>query len=123
MTSVFPMSISQLANAADTSVYVVRNYTLEGLLECRKSPNNGYGLYEEPALERLRLIRRALDAGLSLCEIRPLIKAIRGRDRQEMVSVIEVLHNKIQASQQRLRNLDQVLMRLPEQPHKYLKTI
>ena len=38
MTSAFPMTISQLAHAADTSVYAVRNYASEGLLEYRKSP-------------------------------------------------------------------------------------
>ena len=122
MTSAFPMTISQLAHAADTSVYAVRNYASEGLLEYRKSPENGYGLYEESALERLCLIRRALDAGLPLCEIRPLIKAIRREDRHEMLRVIEVLHNKIQDSRRLLKNLDEVLMQLPEQPDNYLKT-
>lgn len=122
MRSAFPMTISQLANAANTSVYAVRNYALEGLLEYRKSPENGYGLYDESALETLCLIRGALNAGLPLCEIRPLIKAIRREDRREMVTVIEVLHNKIQASRLLLKNLDEVLMQLPEQPLKYMKT-
>ena len=68
------------------------------------------------------MIRRALDAGLSLCEIRPLIKAIRREDCHEMLRVIEVLHNKIQASRLLLKNLDEVLIQLPEQPDNYLKT-
>ena len=122
MVSESSMTISQLARAADTSVYVVRNYALAGLLECHQSPRNGYNLYDEHALQRVRLIRTAIDAGLLLNEIKPLIQAMRGHNSAEMEAVIKALHRKVRASQQRLKALDKLLDLVPEQQHKYVST-
>lgn len=46
----FPLSISQLANAVNTTVHSVRNYVTEDLLSCCEHTPAGHGRYDRCAL-------------------------------------------------------------------------
>ncbi|RKR04505.1 DNA-binding transcriptional MerR regulator [Kushneria sinocarnis] len=63
------MKVSQLAHQAGVTAETVRHYTRLGLLTPQRNPNNGYQLYDEEALRRLRFIQRARTLGFSLGEI------------------------------------------------------
>ncbi|BBW93793.1 hypothetical protein PS1M3_38800 [Pseudoalteromonas sp. PS1M3] len=52
----FPLSISQLAQAAQTSVHTIRNYALENIIHCEEKTKSGYALYGLCALKRLRIL-------------------------------------------------------------------
>lgn len=55
----FPLTISQLAKAAQTTVHTVRNYVVENLIHCHEHSPGGFALYDQCALNRLRFIRAA----------------------------------------------------------------
>lgn len=71
----YPITISNLAKAADNSVHKVRNYLAEGLISAYSKTKGGYWLFDETALDRLTLIRAAMVSGLRLQEIKPLLSA------------------------------------------------
>lgn len=101
----FPLGISQLANAAQTTVHTVRNYLLEGLLHSHEQTSGGHGLYDQCALKRLRLIRSARAAGLLILDIKPLFFAINEGNEPACGDAIKALHSKIHERQTFLRNL------------------
>lgn len=92
----FPLSISQLAKAAQTTVHTVRNYVIEGLLSCGEHTKAGYGLYNLCALKRLRFIRAARAAGLLIIDIKPLLMAINTDNRNIPDETLNLLNTKIQ---------------------------
>jgi len=92
----FPLSISQLANAAQTTVHTVRNYVTEGLINCVEHTKSGYGLYNLCALRRLRFIRTARAAGLLILDIKPLLISINTEHLNIPEDTINLLNAKIQ---------------------------
>ncbi|MBB0025178.1 mercuric resistance transcriptional repressor MerD [Chitinivorax sp. PXF-14] len=62
-------TVSRLAQEADVSVNVVRDYVLRGLLRPASHTEGGYGLYDAGALERLRFVRALFEAGIGLGEL------------------------------------------------------
>lgn len=74
------VTASGLARQAQVPVYVIRYYTRIGLLRPARDPDNGYQLYAEAHLRRLRFILRAKALGYTLREIRAILEdAERGR--------------------------------------------
>ena len=67
-----------LAALAGVSVDTLRHYERVGVLPAPERSANGYRAYPARALERVRLVRRALSVGLSLAQ---LGRALRERDR------------------------------------------
>jgi MerR family mercuric resistance operon transcriptional regulator len=71
-------TLSKLACDAGVSVHVVRDYVVRGLLRPASHTSGGYGLYDGAALKRLRFVRAAFEAGISLNELRRLCHALDG---------------------------------------------
>ena len=63
------MKVSELARRAEVTAETVRHYTREGLLHPIRDPANGYQLFTQSDLERLRFIQRARTLGFSVAEI------------------------------------------------------
>ena len=63
------MKVSELARRAGVTAETVRHYTREGLLHPTRDPANGYQLFTQTDLERLRFIQRARTLGFSVAEI------------------------------------------------------
>jgi MerR family transcriptional regulator, mercuric resistance operon regulatory protein len=108
----FPLSISQLAKAAQTTVHTVRNYVIEGLLCSSSQTQGGYGLYDKCALNRLRFIRVARAAGLLIMDIKPLLYAINEGNNNACSEAIRLLQSKIDQRQAYLYSLDKQLSEL-----------
>jgi DNA-binding transcriptional MerR regulator len=69
---------SALAKLAGVSTDTLRHYERKGLLAAPRRSANGYREYPQAALERVRLIRRALSVGFTLGE---LARILRVRDK------------------------------------------
>ncbi|EIK44798.1 MerD2 protein [Cellvibrio sp. BR] len=108
----FPLTISQLAKAAQTTVHTVRNYVLENLVLCPEHSAGGFGLYNQCALNRLRFIRAARAAGLLILDIKPLLYAINEGDQQACEAAMRELQTKIDERQAYLQALDSQLSEL-----------
>ena len=74
------MQSGELARLTGVSTDTVRHYERLGLLPRAPRTGGGYRDYPPQALERVRLIRRALSAGFSLTELTSILKM---RDRGE----------------------------------------
>ncbi|HEX5707370.1 MAG TPA: heavy metal-responsive transcriptional regulator [Pyrinomonadaceae bacterium] len=65
----------ELAKAAGVSTDTLRHYERKGVLAAPRRSRNGYREYPAEALERVRLVRRALSVGFTLDELARIIKA------------------------------------------------
>ncbi|MBN8884083.1 MAG: heavy metal-responsive transcriptional regulator [Rudaea sp.] len=68
------MTIGKIAEQAGTTIDAVRYYEEEGLLLPTAKSGSGYRLYDAQAVRRLRFIRRAIDGGFTLAEVRALLE-------------------------------------------------
>ncbi|HKY04809.1 MAG TPA: heavy metal-responsive transcriptional regulator [Blastocatellia bacterium] len=68
----------ELAKAAGVSTDTLRHYERKGVLAAPRRSPNGYRQYPAEALDRVRLIRRALAIGFTLDELARILKV---RDR------------------------------------------
>ncbi len=75
------MRSGELARLTGVSTDALRHYERLGLLSRPSRTAAGYRDYPAQALERVRLIRRALSAGFSLAELTTILKM---RDRGEV---------------------------------------
>ena len=82
-------TISKLAEDAEVSTYVIRDYELRGLLSPCKCTNNGYRIYDEQSLNQLRFVLAGKAAGISLNELAGLCKAIDTQSSKHLQSHIE----------------------------------
>jgi DNA-binding transcriptional MerR regulator len=72
------MRSGELARRAGVSADTIRHYERLGLLKAPPRTQSGYREYPREALDRVRLIRRALAVGFSLSQ---LAEILRVRDR------------------------------------------
>lgn len=66
--------IGELAKAAGVSPDTLRHYERKGVLRRPDRSANGYRAYAPDALERVRLVRRALAVGFTLDELSEVLK-------------------------------------------------
>lgn len=69
-----PMTVEELSRRSGFSANTIRYYTRIGLLTPDRHPNNGYRLFGERDLARIVFVGKAKVLGLSLAEIRELIR-------------------------------------------------
>ncbi len=67
------MMVKELSQAANVSADSVRYYTRIGLLKPERDRNNGYKLFTDTDVKRLRFIRRAQSLGYTLAEIQHIL--------------------------------------------------
>lgn len=77
MASNVGLRSSELARLAGVSTDTLRHYERKGVLERPRRSPNGYRAYSPQALDRVRLVRRALAVGFTLDE---LARILRERD-------------------------------------------
>lgn len=73
-----PLRAGELAKAAGVSTDTLRHYERKGVLPAPRRSPNGYREYPAEALDRVRLVRRALAIGFTLGELARLLKARDG---------------------------------------------
>ncbi|GAA2402582.1 MerR family transcriptional regulator [Streptomyces glaucosporus] len=71
------MRIGELARATGTTPRALRHYEQAGLLPSERAPN-GYRVYDERAVVRVRNIRFLLDVGLTLEDVRVFVPCLDG---------------------------------------------
>ncbi|MET9258021.1 MerR family transcriptional regulator [Streptomyces sp. NPDC003717] len=71
------MRIGELAGATGTTPRALRHYEQAGLIAAERA-GNGYRVYGEGAVTRVRNIRRLLAAGLTLEDVRVFLPCLDG---------------------------------------------
>lgn len=72
------LTIGQVARTSGVTAKTIRYYEHIGLLPAPSRAASGYRLYDQPAVERLRFIRRARSLGLPLRRLETLMSALNG---------------------------------------------
>jgi MerR family transcriptional regulator, copper efflux regulator len=85
--------IGEIADQAGLSTKALRYYEVVGLIDAPDRTANGYRDYSDPVLDRLRFIRCAQAAGLTLGEIRGVI-AFRERGSSPCGHVLDLIERR-----------------------------
>ncbi len=88
------MKIGELARATGLSTKTIRFYEAEGLIPDPPRTNSGYRAYAEQAVARLAFILKAKRLGLSLEEIKGILK-LHDRREPTCVHVRSLLEEKV----------------------------
>src|SRR5213592_175487 len=102
-----PLTIGQVASAADVNVQTIRYYERRGLVPTPRRTAAGYRQYTYDAVARLRFIKHAQELGFSLQEIQELL-GLRVRHGAACDTVERKTRKKIEVVQQRIRHLQRM---------------
>src|SRR5881409_2387018 len=102
-----PLTIGQVAAAADVNIQTIRYYERRCLFPSPRRTPAGYRQYADDAVSRLRFIKYAQGLGFSLTEIRELL-GLRVRHGAACDPVERKTRKKIEVVQQRIRDLQRV---------------
>lgn len=88
-------TVSRLAKEAGFTVHVVRNYTERGLLQASRRTASGYRIYDEQALDRLRLIQAGKKAGVPLGQLEQICHALDEHDGGRLGRCVAAVRTRI----------------------------
>ena len=98
-----PLTIGQVAAAADVNIQTIRYYERRGLFQTPRRTPAGYRQYADDAVARLRFIKHAQELGFSLNEIQGLLGL---RVRHAACDAVErKTREKIELVQQKIADL------------------
>jgi DNA-binding transcriptional MerR regulator len=94
----------ELAKACGVSTDTLRHYERKGVLPAPARAPNGYRLYASRALDRVRLIRKALSLGFKLDELARILK-VRDRGGAPCRQVRDLAAARLSEIEERLREM------------------
>jgi len=106
-------TISKAAHRAGVGIETIRYYQRRGLIEEPAKPVEGYRLYPEQTIARVRFIKRAQELGFSLKEVKTLVelgdeKCLETRDLAVLkLELVETKIRDLQSIEHNLRDLIQ----------------
>jgi DNA-binding transcriptional MerR regulator len=95
------MIVNELARTSGVPPHVVRYYTRIGLLEPVRDGNNGYKLFNQQDVARIRFVRQAKRLGCTLNEIRQIPRDAN-RGRSPCPRVRQIIQRHIEANRCRI---------------------
>ena len=104
-------TISKAAQRAGVGIETIRYYQRRGLIEEPARPVEGYRLYPEQTIARVRFIKRAQELGFSLKEVKTLVelgdeKCLETRDLAVLkLELVETKIRDLQSIENNLRDL------------------
>jgi len=102
-----PMTIGQVARAADVNVQTIRYYERRGLFPEPPRTASGYRQYDQETVRRLRFVKRAQELGFSLKEIDELL-ALRVHHGAACDEVEDRVRHKVARVERMLADLTRV---------------
>ncbi len=99
------MTIGELAGATGIPTKTIRFYEAVGVLPEAERASNGYRVYGEEDVARLRFVKEAQATGLSLDEI-SMVMELRSRGESTCEHVVELLEDHLDTLQHRVAALE-----------------
>lgn len=109
-------TLSQLAQAAGTTIHVINNYLAEDLIACWAQTASGYRRFDDTALARLRFIRSGRSAGFGIKDIKPLLQALDRQDAVDIAHRLADLKAAVDEAAKRLGAFERIAEQLAEEP-------
>ncbi len=105
------LTVSALSKVAETSADAIRHYVRIGLLTPSRNPDNGYRLFSDDDVKKVRFICRAKGLGFSLREIQTIFD--HGTARQSPCPVVrDMIQQRINKNRERLVELNRLQQRM-----------
>src|SRR6266849_9104799 len=108
------LKIGDLADRSGFSRDTLRFYERVGLLTPPRRTAAGHRVYDEEVLKRLGFIRRSQEMGLTLDDVRALLKVQELKGREVCQGVADRLRIRLRAIEQQLSTLEGFRRRLAE---------
>lgn len=106
------MQIGDLARKTETSIYTIRYYEQEQLLEKPQRSDGGFRLYSNEAVEKLKFIRKAQQLDLTLSEIKKIIQCSQEGLKPCCTLVKKLFEEKIKDFEEKISELTQIKVNL-----------
>jgi len=97
----------ELARAAGVSPDTLRHYERLGVLAEAPRTQSGYRMYPGASLERVKMIRHALQLGFTLAELAEIL-GTRGRGGAPCKRVLGMLESKLDSLEEQIRELERL---------------
>jgi DNA-binding transcriptional MerR regulator len=105
------LTVTQLANRAAVTADTVRHYAHIGLLNPQRNPQNGYKLFAQDDIHRLRFVRQAQSLGFTLAEIGEILNHSSHGD-SPCPQVREIIQHRIAENRAKLDALNVLQQRM-----------
>lgn len=106
------MQIGEISKKTEVSVKTIRYYEELGLLNKAKRSISQYRIYSQKDVEKLLFIKKSKDLGLTLAEIKKIIKRSSRGVEATCCLVHEVFEEKIAECEQKIKELKETKKRL-----------
>lgn len=116
------MFIGEVSKKANIPVKTIRYYEEFGLLNQPKRTLSKYRVYSQKDLEKILFIKKAKDLGLTLAEIKKIIKRSSRGVEATCCLVHEVFGQKISEYERRIKELTETKKRLSARLHHWVTT-
>ena len=115
------MFIGELSKKTNIPIKTIRYYEEFGLLHKAKRSVSQYRIYNQDDLEKLLFIKKSKALGLSLAEIKSIIRR-SGQGVESTCSLVhEVFEKKIAECERRIKELKETKRQLGERLHHWIK--
>lgn len=105
----YPVKISILASITGVSVHRIRNYLVESLVVVEDKTAVGHQLFGKEAVIILQFIQLSREAGLSIQDIKPVIREYSAKNSHKIHQASELLREVILRRTQQLHSLNNLL--------------
>ena len=107
------ITVSELSKAAQTTTDAIRHYVRIGLLSPTRNPDNGYKLFSEADIKKVKFIRQAKGLGFMLRDIQTIFD--HSADGQSPCPAVrEMIQDRINENRARLAELNNLQQRMDE---------
>lgn len=121
------LKITEAAARLGVTARTIRFYEQKGLLAPQKLPHNGYRLYTEQDLLRLRTILSLREAGLTLAHLQNVMETYGMNEREELTYLLELQRSLLYAERLNLegqiRMNEDLIHTLADHPPAHLNTL
>jgi len=105
------LTVSELSKTAETTADAIRHYVRIGLLTPSRNPDNGYRLFSDDDVKKVRFIRRAKGLGFTLHEIQTIFN--QGNAGQSPCPAVrDMIRQRINENRERLAELNRLQQRM-----------
>jgi len=112
------VTVSELSKLTQTTPAAIRHYVTIGLLNPTRNPANGYKLFNNENVKKVKFIRQAKDLGFSLNDIQEIFK--HGSQRQSPCPTVrDIIHQRINDNRIRLAELNALKLRMEDALEKW----
>jgi len=106
-------TVSELSKLAHATPDAVRHYVRIGLLSPSRNPDNGYKLFTDDDIKKVKFIRQAKGLGFTLNDIQTVFEH-SGDGRSPCPAVRDMIRQRIDENRHKLEELIQLQQRMDE---------